>query len=666
MQLDASAATQTVVSQQSLYRSRGEAGPSSGSAFASTLTDALAFGRQTAAAVGTRVLAPPETRGQQSTARDAFLVSAANRHKYFKRPIIPFMSAQPPEVLFASAGEAAMAPPEPVAEPLAKDAACQSDYREADVQTDPYTPDYVVAPGEDPELLTLAALKHGTGLPAGLAEVKMIERARQKRQFEASLPPITDEASLLLRRKMMSEQELREWNVREEETFAQHDEKLDLFEAELRRQAEAREQHWDERIEHERQIKLTEKDKEISQIQRRRIKALRKLSEARKSVEKKREKRDIIGEYADYGSEVYAPLTRHGYVTRDKLAAQFETKPLQLESLAGLQELEASMPASMLEAQVTRPAKAKAVGYAARKVKQLQENLQHTDAAIKAAKQAKPSEKEQKEALLAAYRDTKPVERPPTPSVAEPDVDDEVECAAILLQRLMRGRAIQNAMFEGKERRLELIKELRTEETLGSDEGDDEAAASAMGEAYEGLVDGLLGELVGGDLDAMAKELRRFKEERRIAELVEVAETTRRTREAEESGRRQKELARRAEAQECFRQLMRVHNASAASYISEILTEVVSASTSAQAHAEVLGAAAAASERPEDRGATTEAIVNDLVDNFVFPEVARQMEMRDAAFDETKFAHATAKALANVVADVEAAIEKSKEAEAAE
>lgn len=36
--------------------------------------------------------------------------------------------------------------------------------------------------------------------------------------------------------------------------------------------------------------------------------------------------------------------------------------------------------------------------------------------------------------------------------------------AATLLQRLLRGRAVQNIMYEGKNRRLELIKELRMEE----------------------------------------------------------------------------------------------------------------------------------------------------------------------------------------------------------
>ena len=108
------------------------------------------------------------------------VVSGSNRHKYFKRPIIPFMSAQPPEVLFATTrdGESALDAPAAEPEPLARDAGCQSDMRESDTQTDPYTPDYVVPAGTEPEVLGLAALKWGQGLPAGLHEVQMIERAR--------------------------------------------------------------------------------------------------------------------------------------------------------------------------------------------------------------------------------------------------------------------------------------------------------------------------------------------------------------------------------------------------------------------------------------------------------------------------------------------------------
>ena len=49
---------------------------------------------------------------------------------------------------------------------------------------------------------------------------------------------------------------------------------------------------------------------------------------------------------------------------------------------------------------------------------------------------------------------------------------DKKQRAVILLQRLMRGRAQQNMMFEGKEKRLDLIAELRaTEEWKAASQG---------------------------------------------------------------------------------------------------------------------------------------------------------------------------------------------------
>ena len=38
----------------------------------------------------------------------------------------------------------------------------QTDYRDSEAQTDPYSPEYVVRPGSQPELLTLASLTYGT------------------------------------------------------------------------------------------------------------------------------------------------------------------------------------------------------------------------------------------------------------------------------------------------------------------------------------------------------------------------------------------------------------------------------------------------------------------------------------------------------------------------
>lgn len=37
----------------------------------------------------------------------------------------------------------------------------QTDYRDSEVQTEPYAPEHVVRPGSQPELLTLASLSYG-------------------------------------------------------------------------------------------------------------------------------------------------------------------------------------------------------------------------------------------------------------------------------------------------------------------------------------------------------------------------------------------------------------------------------------------------------------------------------------------------------------------------
>ena len=55
------------------------------------------------------------------------------------------------------------------------------------------------------------------GLPAGLAEVEMIERARAKREWEKTLPPLSDLTQLEKRKRMMDEMETKEWLLREQE-----------------------------------------------------------------------------------------------------------------------------------------------------------------------------------------------------------------------------------------------------------------------------------------------------------------------------------------------------------------------------------------------------------------------------------------------------------------
>lgn len=90
-------------------------------------------------------------------------------------------------------------------EPRAKAVEIQTDFRDGQTQTDPFTPDYIIEWGQTPEVLTIEHLKFGSGLPASMAEMELIESMWEKRAFEQALPPTSDEACFVLRRKLMED-----------------------------------------------------------------------------------------------------------------------------------------------------------------------------------------------------------------------------------------------------------------------------------------------------------------------------------------------------------------------------------------------------------------------------------------------------------------------------
>ncbi len=78
-------------------------------------------------------------------------------------------------------------------------------------------------------MLTLATLSFGHGLPAGMAEVEMIERARARRAWEATLPPSDDPYRALERARAMEQQEVLEWKYRDEEIQRVQDQRLAIL-----------------------------------------------------------------------------------------------------------------------------------------------------------------------------------------------------------------------------------------------------------------------------------------------------------------------------------------------------------------------------------------------------------------------------------------------------
>jgi hypothetical protein len=62
-----------------------------------------------------------------------------------------------------------------VEEPKTKVAEVQTMFRESEAQTNPYTPEYIIDKENVPEVLSIANLRFGKGLPASMAEMDLIE-----------------------------------------------------------------------------------------------------------------------------------------------------------------------------------------------------------------------------------------------------------------------------------------------------------------------------------------------------------------------------------------------------------------------------------------------------------------------------------------------------------
>jgi len=101
--------------------------------------------------------------------------------------------------------------------------------------------------------------------------------------------------------------------------------------------------------------------------------------------------------------------------------------------------------------------------------------------------------------------------------------DERKEKAIILLQRLLRGRANQNLMYEGKEKRLALIEELLIVSNVKP--LPEEAIEERLLEVHEqrlqdAIVESIQGEVMARAYDMLSKELIRFKQVKQIFVLT--------------------------------------------------------------------------------------------------------------------------------------------------
>lgn len=598
-----------------------------------------------------------------------------SRYKFFKRPVVGFLHPVPPDVLMPGlrlVNDEDLAKTLPKLQPeepksnlpphiftqgnvtfnqrtgkAVRDIGMQSAYRDSEAQTDPWTPDYVTDPEqEDPEILSIAHLKFGQGLPATLDEVQLIQKLREKRAFEQSLPEITDQASFELRKKMLEERELQEWAQREEEMNKEQEDKLAVLVDMLKQRDEVERQQIEARIDKLRKAKAGERGQMHRTVQTARIKHHRGLVKEREAAieshtDTKELKRDIVADHADPGSTVYAPIVREGKMPLKNQVVDYGI-PL-INNFQGLNALGKTLPRGTTDMKVQTPAKIVPAGFKDRKGQQVLGHLAHVDKLIQDQKQEKVVKH-----IENVYKKFEPVLRAPT-AVVLPPADEEKERAVLLLQRLLRGRAVQNSMFVGKQKARELIKELRIDENPPADLPPDPM------EAWKVAVDTAQGEVISDAVDFVSKEIVRVAEERKIAKLVALATRSRRIREAEEAGRRQAEDMLRQKQEVYYREIMSVHRATADRYLSEIFDQAVdttvdrNASHQASVKAHVLDAMV---ESIENDYNDPEVVVMDLLSTFLIPEVDRRKRQSTDDIASRRYVDASHSAVLSAIGDV--------------
>lgn len=111
--------------------------------------------------------------------------------------------------------------------------------------------------------------------------------------------------------------------------------RLEVLEKMIRQRQKDNDAAHSERIDHIWQRKLQERDTVLQKIQKKKMKALRKLAAKRTKVENKIEKRDIIADYANYASNVYAPRARDG-PSYDKSTVNLQANFQQFDDYDGI------------------------------------------------------------------------------------------------------------------------------------------------------------------------------------------------------------------------------------------------------------------------------------------------------------------------------------------
>jgi len=328
-------------------------------------------------------------------------------------------------------------------------------------------------------------------------------------------------------------------------------------------------------------------------------------------------------DYASFGSKVYAPLTRDGH-NPDRHQFKLQYVSDYLTSYEGLSYLETQVTQDQLLDKLDIDLISKEYNNKLRKCEKV-----HVKAIDDAFAYINNQEiKLIEEKLLQEKKADDSKNKVEKPKVTEKKAEDFEEI--ILFQRLLRGRREQNLMHEGKSKRTELIKELRSADyykQAGTSEEENKMLDNYVEKLMNGVVDAIQGQNISQTLDFLSKELIRKKEEMKINAIVNMAEDERRRREAEEMGRRQAEELLRDRQEVMYKDLLNVNQGTMDSYLNSIFAGTVNNVSKKQVMREIEIKAVKLNkivDKLENEFISDDVTVRDLVSSFIIPEINRK------------------------------------------
>ncbi|KAK6640802.1 hypothetical protein RUM44_012499 [Polyplax serrata] len=528
----------------------------------------------------------------------------------------------------------------------------QTMFRDSEAQTDPYVVDIAEGVNKGLEILTLGWLSWNHGLPAGINEIQTIERARQKRAWEAALPLPFDNNTKEIRKMIIEAIEINEWNYREQVIAAMCSLRMELAQKLLMEKRTESKLKYEIRLNKYIEIKKEEKYKKIHKLRSNFNRELRKLTCTRKKINKKYHRWDIIRQFTDKTSEMFAPQLRFGENPRH----WHEKIPERCKFWAAFNKIEimhhtlADIPTVLLPAfdyhKKALP-RINTSDLCVRSTKWTEQNLEvlHEDLRSIRFKRNKSTEPCYLKKRVKAFGNDSE-----TPTVT--GISDEEETsfqACLFLQKTIKGRAIQAVMFEGRVKCQELIEELKSTHALQGHLEDANGQArrriyglqrqAEMHHLHEKkkneILSALEGKTTGDMLDFLSKELLRLQNERMTHAMALMADQERHKREAAEAGRRQLEEQRRREHDEMYKQVVKMYQNTVHSYLDDIFIKnrMWLAQREAREYvnkmAKKIDEAAVASNLLPTFTCTDdlreEEIIADLIHNFALPEVEKQM-----------------------------------------